>query len=135
MQISTLSVAAAVFQSFVKAAYPPNSLGTFAYSHGNQLVTENPSTQTTAQELVELCNSSGAIQGIATCTAICVANTYVFGLICRKPFSFTDDFTNRTYANLEPACVGDIIGILLEPDVTAVVYRNTKRPSRHLVLS
>lgn len=107
--------------------YPTINLGTFGYPHGNQFVAWSPFTPTTTQDVVELCDSAGAIQGTATWTAIRVANTYVLDPICRKPFNITDDATNTTYYDLELACVDDNIDIHAFPQVTAVVERKTNK--------
>lgn len=107
--------------------YPKINLGRFGYPHGNQFVAWSPFTPTTTQDVVDLCDSNGAIQGTATWTAIRVANTYVLDPICRKPFNITDDATNTTYYDLELACVDDNIDIHKWPQVTAVVERKTNR--------
>ncbi|KAK1999413.1 hypothetical protein LX36DRAFT_574394 [Colletotrichum falcatum] len=106
--------------------FPPINLGRFSYPHGNQLVAFTY-TPTTTQEVVEVCDTNGAIRGTATWTAVRVWNTYVFDPICRHPFNITDDATNTTYYNLELACVDDNIPITAEPEVTAVVDRNANK--------
>lgn len=128
MHFSNLIVAS--FLAVVSAedtSYPTINLGTFGYPHGNQFVAWSPFTPTTTQDVTELCDTYGAIQGTATWTAIRVANTYVLDPICRKPFNITSDATNTTYYDLELACVDDNIAIGLMPQVTAVVERATNK--------
>ncbi|GKT51119.1 uncharacterized protein ColSpa_11300 [Colletotrichum spaethianum] len=128
MQFSTIiSAAFLAIASAENTTYPPINLGRFYYPHGNQFVAWSPFTPTTTQEVAELCDSRGAIKGTATWTAVRVWNTYVFDPICRNPFNLTDDATNTTYYNLELACVDDNIPITAEPEVTAVVDRNTNK--------
>ncbi|KAK2052692.1 hypothetical protein LY76DRAFT_322872 [Colletotrichum caudatum] len=128
MHFSLLFNAAFVAVASAKTtAYPPINLGRFYYPHGNQFVAWAPFTPTTTQEVAEVCDARGAIRGTATWTAVRVWNTYVFDPICRNPFNITDDATNTTYYNLELACVDDNIPITAEPEVTAVVDRNTNK--------
>lgn len=130
MHFPTLIAAAlmAVSSSAQDTAYPPINLGTYGYPHGNQFVAWSPFTPTTTQDVTELADTHGAIQGTATWTAVRVYNTYVFDPICRNPFNITDDATNTTYYDLELACVDDNIDIHeTVPQVTAVVDRKTSK--------
>ncbi|KAH8763270.1 hypothetical protein F5883DRAFT_114597 [Diaporthe sp. PMI_573] len=128
MHFATLITAAFLAVSSAQdITYPTINLGTFGYPHGNQFVGWSPFTPTTTQDVSELCDTFGAIQGTATWTAIRVANTYVLDPICRKPFNITDDATNTTYYDLELACVDDNIDIHEFPQVTAVVERKTSK--------
>ncbi|GKT53001.1 hypothetical protein ColTof4_13027 [Colletotrichum tofieldiae] len=125
MQLFT--IVGASFMAVAFAALPPISLGSIGYPHGSRFVAWSPFTPTTTQELVEVCDTRGAIKGTATWTEIRVYETYVFDPICRNPFNITDDATNTTYRNLELACVDDNIPLYAMPEVTAVVDRTTNK--------
>ncbi|TQN66662.1 hypothetical protein CSHISOI_08791 [Colletotrichum shisoi] len=129
MHFSTLIAAAFVAVASAKdVVYPPIiNLGRFGYPHGNQFIAWSPFTPTTTQDVVKLCDTRGSVKGTATWTAVRTVNTYVLDPICRKPFNLTDDDTGTTYRNLELACVDDDIPISAEPEVTAVVDRNTNK--------
>lgn len=124
LAVSSLALASAQEDT----TYPTINLGTFAYPHGNQFVAWSPFTPTTTQDMSDLCDTNGAMQGTATWTAVRVVNTYVLDPICRRPFNITDDATNTTYYDLELACVDDDVDIYERvPQVTAVVERRTNR--------
>ncbi|GKT48274.1 uncharacterized protein ColSpa_08455 [Colletotrichum spaethianum] len=125
MQLST--TLGAYFVAVASATLPPINLGYFDYPHGNQFVAWTPFTPTTTQDLTEVVDTLGAVNGTATWTAVRTVNTYVTDPICRNPFNITDDATNSTYLNLELACVDDNIPIWAQPEVTAVVDRTTNK--------
>ncbi|WYZ35947.1 hypothetical protein EsH8_X_000594 [Colletotrichum jinshuiense] len=127
MHFSTLVSAFFVAAASAQNTYPPINLGTYGFPHGNIFVAWSPFTPTTTQEVVDVCDAKGAIQGTATWSAIRTASTYVLKPICRNPFNITDDATNTTYFNLELACVDDNIDIGLQPQVTAVVDTATNK--------
>ncbi|KZL87039.1 hypothetical protein CI238_02210 [Colletotrichum incanum] len=128
MQLSTLTGASFLaVASAQNVSYPPINLGTLRFPHGNVFVAWSPFTPTKTQELIDVCDSRGAIKGTATWTAVRTYNTYVYDPICRNPFNITDDATNTTYYNLELACVDDNIPLTEIPQVTAVVDRATNK--------
>jgi hypothetical protein len=131
MHFPTLIAAAALAVSSASAEdtrYPTINLGTFGYPHGNQFVAWSPFTPTTTQDVTEVADTYGAIQGTATWTAIRVSNTFTTKPICRNPFNITSDATNITYYDLELACVDDNVDINVRvPQITAVVDRKTSK--------
>ncbi|KAF6810128.1 hypothetical protein CSOJ01_06540 [Colletotrichum sojae] len=122
MQLSTLIGASFVaVASALNSSYPPINLGYYSFPHGNIFVAWSPFTPTKTSELLEVCDTSGAVKGTGTWTGIRTQSTYTLDPICRKPFNYTDASTGQKYYNVEAACEDDNIDIGLRPVVTAIV--------------
>lgn len=123
MQLSTLIGASLVaVASALNSSYPPINLGYYSYPRANTFVAWSPFTPTKTSELVETCDTRGAVKGTGTWSSIrTYSSQIVRDPICRNPFNLTDASTGKVYENLEVACEDDNISIYLRPVVTAIV--------------
>nr|XP_036580408.1 uncharacterized protein CTRU02_09638 [Colletotrichum truncatum]KAF6788320.1 hypothetical protein CTRU02_09638 [Colletotrichum truncatum] len=123
MKLAIISSASLMaVSSAQEASYPPINLGYYFFPRGNMFVAWSPFTPTKTQDIVDVCQVSGATKGTATWTSIRAEHSgHVYEPICRNPFNITNDETGETYYNLELACTDDNIPLQETPTVTAVV--------------